>query len=105
MRKVDREVSPYGTNRTTVIPTSERIRVLYMKCPAPSSLTSILRRLSTGGWPRVQRAVRDHILRKLRLVLLLAFEAREGPHCAAEKTFNLAGQASVIMRRQTINSI
>lgn len=46
MRKVDREVSPYGTNRTTVIPTSERTRVLYMKCPAPSSLTSILRRLS-----------------------------------------------------------
>ena len=38
--------STWGTNRTTVIPTNERIKVLCMKCPAPSSITSILRRLS-----------------------------------------------------------
>lgn len=41
-------------------------------------------------------------LRKLRAVLLLAFEAREVLHCVGQRSLNISGPASVIIRRKTM---
>lgn len=60
---MDREGGSPGTNRTPVTPTDERIRVLCMKCPAVSSFTNILRRLSM--WRLAQDLITTFIENRL----------------------------------------